>query len=79
MEVKEEPIQMLHKTKKQLTNLCCIIWTEVIFVGKLHTRICFLPEAWDVVDFVSAAIFMSKGGTIVRALAFHKSTNVTQV
>ena len=70
---------MFHKTKKQLTNLCCIIWTEVIFVGKLHTRICFLPAAWDVVDFVSAAIFMRKGGAVERALAFHKSTNVTQV
>ena len=70
---------MLHKTKKQITNHCCIIWTEVIFVGKLNTRIRFLPKAWDVVDFVSAAIFMSKGGAVVRALAFNKSTNVTQV
>ena len=64
---------MLHKTKKQITNHCCIIWTEVIFVGKLNTRIRFLPEAWDVVDFVSAVIFMSKGGTVVRALS--PSTN----
>lgn len=70
---------MLHKTKKQLTNLCCIILTEVIFVGKLNTRIRFLPEPWDVVDFFSPAIFMRKGGRVVRALAFYKSTNVTQV
>ena len=70
---------MLHKTKQQITNHCCIILTEVIFVGKLNTRIRFLPEPWDVVDFFSAAIFMRKGGAVVRALTFHKSTNVTQV
>ena len=35
---------MLHKTKKHLTNLCCIILTEVVFVGKLNSRICLLPS-----------------------------------
>ena len=63
---------MLHKTKKQLTNLCCTILTEVIFVGKLNTTICLLTEAWDAVDLVSAAILMSKGGIVVRALASHQ-------
>ena len=60
---------MLHKTKTQISNRCCIILT---IAGKLNTRIHLLTEAWDVVDFVSAEIFMSKGGAVVRALASHK-------